>query len=59
MSGWIWLLIAIYGIGFAVTVHYHSVLAPNATATLVLARCLIWPVFWATGWPHGTPLPMD
>lgn len=59
MVWWVWILAAVYVIGFGITVHFHFVIAPNATLGLFLLRCFLWPIFWATGWPHGLPLMMD
>lgn len=59
MAWWIWTLIGTYVIGFCLTFFFHVGMAPNATLALIFLRCAIWPVFWATGWPHGVPLPTD
>ena len=60
MWWWIWTtVIGIYVVGFGLTFYFHVEMAPNATMPLVLIRCVVWPVFWATGWPHGMTLPMD
>ena len=60
MTWWMWVLIGIYVGGFAITMHYHAVMAPNATISLALLRCMVWPIFWAFGWPHGSLImPID
>ena len=43
-----------YVVGFCLTFYFQMQMAPNATLTLVFVRCLLWPVYWATGWPYGT-----
>jgi len=58
MSDWIWILIAVYVVGFAVTLAFNLAIGP-LTFSLCLFRALVWPIFWITGWPHGTPLTMD
>ena len=29
------------------------------TPALAFVRALVWPVYWTTGWPHGTRARMD
>lgn len=38
---------------------FHLMFLRMVTVDLAFFRALVWPVFWATGWPHGTPLLMD
>jgi hypothetical protein len=51
--------IGIYATGFVLFFGMHLIFLQMVTPELALLRSLAWPVFWATGWPHGTPLPMD
>ena len=50
---------AIYATGFVAFFAFHVVFLQMVTPGLAFARAAMWPIFWATGWPHGTPLPMD
>lgn len=59
MTWWMWLLLAIYFAGFMVTMHFNITMSPNATLGLMTLRASLWPIYWATGWPHGVPLTMD
>lgn len=59
MKWWGWVLIWLYVAGFWITFDFHRVMAPNATLALIFVRCTVWPIYWATGWPHGVPLTMD
>jgi hypothetical protein len=59
MTWWIWTLIGIYVMGFLVTFLGHLAYLQMVTPPLAFIRALVWPVFFATGWPGGTPLPMD
>jgi hypothetical protein len=59
MAWWMWLLLAVYFVGFMVTMHFQITMSPNATLGLMALRATAWPVYWATGWPHGVPLRMD
>lgn len=52
-------LCAIYATGFVAVFAFHIVFLQMVTPGLALARAAAWPIFWATGWPHGTPMPMD
>jgi hypothetical protein len=52
-------LAGMYGLGAALVFTAHIVWLPMVTPALALVRALVWPIFWATGWPHGSPLPMD
>ena len=56
---WVWAVGSIYVFGFAMVLIFHMALLHMVTFPLALARAAAWPIFWATGWPHGTPLPMD
>ena len=56
---WIWTLLGIWFAGFILTAIFNAIGSPNVTLPLALLRAAVWPIFWATGWPHGTPLPMD
>ena len=59
MTWWGWILFGIYVVGFLLTFYFHIEMSPNATLSLVFVRCAVWPIYWATGWPHGVPLAMD
>ena len=59
MSWWIWVLIGVYWLGFLVVFVGHLMFLQMVTPELALLRAAVWPIFWATGWPAGTPLPMD
>ena len=52
-------LAVLYFVGLGITFHFQTVMSPNATLALMGLRCALWPVYWATGWPRGTPMPMD
>jgi hypothetical protein len=58
MAWWVWTLIGIYIIGFLFFFWMELMVGP-VTPALALMRAVVWPVYWATGWPHGTPLRMD
>jgi hypothetical protein len=59
MPWWIWTLIGVYVVGFVVFLTVHLLFLQMVTPGLALARSAVWPIFWATGWPHGSPLTMD
>jgi len=59
MTWWIWTIFGIYMIGVVVVFCFHVAFLQMVTPNLALMRAAIWPIFWATGWPHGSPLPMD
>lgn len=50
---------AIYFTGVVAFLALHIACLPMVTFPLALLRSLVWPIFWATGWPHGTPMTMD
>jgi len=52
-------LAGIYVLGFCFFFGFHLLFLPMVTPGLAFLRALVWPIFWATGWPHGVPLPMD
>lgn len=54
----LWTLIVIYAAGFAFFLWLGLMSGP-VTPALAFVRAAVWPVYWATGWPHGTPLGMD
>jgi hypothetical protein len=58
MTWWIWTLIGVYVVGFAFFFWIELMVGP-VTPGLALFRAAVWPIFWATGWPRGTPMPMD
>lgn len=51
-------LLAFYAPGFMFFLALNLAIGP-VTPALAVVRALVWPVFWATGWPHGSPLRMD
>ena len=53
------IVMAVWAVGFGITLHWHSVMAPNATLALMALRSTVWPLFWATGRPRGQPMRMD
>lgn len=55
---WLWWLLAIYLAGFVATFTFNACLGP-ITPGLSLLRGAAWPIYWVTGRPRGTPLPMD
>lgn len=59
MSWGIWTIFGIHMIGVVVVLCFHVAFLQMVTPSLALMRAAVWPIFWATGWPHGTPLPMD
>lgn len=62
MAWWVWLIIAaatIYLVGFIVVFGVHAIFLQMVTPGLALLRAAVWPIWFATGWPEGEPLPMD
>jgi hypothetical protein len=59
MTCWVRTLIAVYFLGLAMTIVFHGLFLQMVTFDLALVRAIVWPIFWVTGWPHGTPLTMD
>lgn len=59
MAWWIWTLIGTYVAGFVVVLAFHLNFLQMVTPPLALLRAAVWPIYWATGWPHGSPVPMD
>jgi hypothetical protein len=47
-----WIIAAVYVPGFAFFLWINLMSGP-VTPTLALLRALVWPIWWATGWPHG------
>lgn len=58
MAWVIWTLVGVYSVGFTLFLSLELMVGP-VTPGLALLRAVVWPIFWATGWPHGVPLPMD
>lgn len=56
---WTWLFIIIYVVGFATVFALHLMFLQMVTPPLAFLRALFWPIYLATGWPHGVPMPMD
>jgi hypothetical protein len=52
------LMIIVYVAGFIVTFWVNATSMP-ITPGLALMRAAFWPILLVTGWPRGTPLPMD
>jgi hypothetical protein len=52
-------ILALYGFGFVACLVLHVTSLQMVTADLALFRSAVWPIWLTTGWPHGTPLPMD
>jgi hypothetical protein len=59
MSWWIWSIAGIYIIGIVLVFWFHIVFLQMVTPGLAMLRSAVWPIFLITGWPHGSPLPMD
>lgn len=59
MTWWIWTIFGVYMTGLVVVFCGHIAFLQMVTPSLALLRAAVWPIFLATGWPHGTPLPMD
>ena len=51
--------ITIYAVVAVFVFAFHIVFLQMIQIELAAARAAVWPVFWATGWPHGTPMRMD
>lgn len=58
MDWLIWILVAVYALGFLVTFSVNLLLLP-VTIGLALLRAAVWPYYWWTGRPEGRPMPMD
>lgn len=56
---WIIALVTLYVIGFLFTLLAHMISFQMITLPLALMRSAVWPIWMATGWPHGVPLRMD
>ncbi len=53
-----WILMGSYALGAGYTFAEQRSLG-MVTFRLALVRVAIWPVYWLTGRPRGTRLPMD
>jgi len=53
-----WILLVIYVCGFGGVFALNAAMG-NITLPLALLRAFLWPIWVATGWPHGTPVTMD
>ncbi len=49
----------IYVAGFVGTLMFHAVERQMVMPDLALLRSALWPIYWTTGHPHGTPLTID
>ena len=58
MSTVAWIIFYVWLVGFVLTLLGHLMFLPMITPDLAFVRALVWPVYWVTGWPRGTPLPM-
>lgn len=58
MPWWVWTILLVYVIGF-LFVLFVNLLSGPITPGLALLRAVFWFIWIPTGWPHGTPLPMD
>lgn len=52
-------LTVVYAVVAILVFVLHVVFLQMVTPGLALVRALLWPIWIATGWPAGTPLPMD
>jgi hypothetical protein len=48
-----------YVVVFVLVLAMHVLALQMVTFPLALLRALVWPVWMITGWPNGSPLPMD
>jgi hypothetical protein len=55
---WVWTFLGIYIVGFVLVLGFNLAIGP-ITPGLCLLRAAVWPVYIATGWPQGYPMPMD
>ena len=51
--------ISIYAVITVLVFAFHIIFLQMVTLELAAWRAAVWPIFWATGWPHGTSMPMD
>ena len=51
--------IVVYAVGAVFTFASHVVFLEMVTIELAALRAAVWPIFWATGRPHGSPMTMD
>jgi len=58
MPWWAWTIISIYAVGFVFFLWLNLMSGP-LTLGLCLLRALLWPLWIATGIPHGAPMVMD
>lgn len=58
MEWLIWTSVGIYAVGFVFFFAVEALSGP-VTPALSLLRATVWPVYWATGWPHGVHARMD
>lgn len=56
---WILTVLIIYACGFFASLLMHAIYLQMVTFPLALVRSAVWPIWVATGWPHGVPMPMD
>lgn len=57
---WYWLTgLMVYSIGLIGTFAVHRVFLQMVEVELALLRSLLWPIYFATGWPGGERRPMD
>lgn len=54
-----WTLTGTYIAGSLVCLVGHLLFLQMVTPSLAFLRAAVWPIFLATGWPHGYPMPMD
>lgn len=52
-----WCAPVVWFAGFLLIFAMHTQMP--VTFGLALLRSLVWPIWIVTGWPHGSPLPMD
>lgn len=55
---WLKIMLGLYALGFVLMSALQASIGP-VTLGLAFVRAVAWPIFLATGWPHGAPLPMD
>lgn len=56
---WIVVAISAYTLIAVAVFALHVMFLQMVTPGLAFTRAAVWPYYWATGRPHGTPMPMD
>lgn len=56
---WIVVAMSVYALVAVAVFVMHVLFLQMVTPGLAFTRAAVWPYFWATGRPRGTPLMMD